>query len=96
MRRQLHRVDQGLGGRLSAFDAKVENGREGALAEVARSLLVGRVRLVAEERHPLHVLVRGQPVGQLRRIVQVPVHPQRQRLQPLKQHKRSKRILLMK
>ena len=87
VRDQPQLLDEPRAGLPAALDAKGED-RAGATRQVPRRQIaigaVGQRRVV----HPADGRVRGQERGHRLRVARVPLHPHRQRLQPLQEEER--------
>ena len=85
-----HAVDELAPGVEAALDAERQHDAE-AVAQVLLRERVRGVRREARVAHPRHRRVRLQPRRELGRVVVVPLHPQRQRLEPLEEQERVER-----
>ncbi len=84
---QLYRVDEGPGRLVPARHAEGQH-RPEPVAQVALGQLMGGMGRQSGEAHPVDQRMCIQPPGQLEGIVDVALHPQRQRLQSLQEQER--------
>src|SRR5690606_27262746 len=76
----------------AATDTEGQHGAK-AIPQVFLRRFVVRMALQTGIAHPGHVLTCLQPASELEGVLAFTLHPQRQRLEPLKQKERAERIL---